>query len=170
MRKSRKAELRTRTGRGASKARIRIYVAGNLAVEAMRRQMEGMTFEFERLGAQVFLPHRDAGIIREEDFQGFEARKNAFKSIFEHDIDELESADYLVCLLDGLSFGTSLELGYAYALKKNEKRGLKVIGLYTDLRGPDSLDLMRTAACDHICTSVADLRALVRNLVRTQQT
>lgn len=150
--------------RSKTDAKPRVYVAGDLIAEAMRHQIEQMAKEFEKDGFEVFLPHRDAGILKEADIRGIEARKKAFGSIFERDIAEIEKADYFVCVLDGLCFGTSLELGYAYALKRLLKRDLTIAGVYTDLRGMDSLDLMRTYACDVICTSVRDISKMVREL------
>jgi len=140
----------------------RVYVAGDLITEAVRQQMQEITAELERQGFEVFLPGRDAGLLREENLHGVETRKELFKPIFERDIVEIEKADYYICILDGLCFGTSLELGYAYAVKKLLKPSLKIVGIYTDLRGTDSLDLMRTYACDMIYTSMRDLPRLIQ--------
>jgi nucleoside 2-deoxyribosyltransferase len=127
--------------------------------------MEEIASELESAKFRVFLPHRDAGLVAENEVRGLAARKKTFTKVFSRDLAELEKATCLVCLLDGLSFGTSLELGYACALRKSRKH-MRVVGLYTDLRGLDSLDLMRTCACDRICTSKQDLIIVIKQLLR----
>jgi len=75
----------------------------------------------------IFLPHRDAGDIGIHE----EGRENTFFS----DLKYLDNAKVIIALLDGsdVDSGTAVELGYAYAHRK------EIFGLLTDWRrwGPD---------------------------------
>lgn len=147
---------------------MKVYLAGDLMIESSRHLLEEICSELEKRGFKVFLPHRDAGLMREQDVQDVGSRKKAFEPIFTRDIDEIKQCEYAIFLLDGLCFGTTLELGWTYTLKRELNFKIVIIGLYTDIRGLVSLDFMRTCSCDFIVTSVKELLELITNLSKRE--
>ncbi len=77
----------------------------------------------------VYLPQRDGGLLNERVKAGNNVSE-ASKEIFETDIAAIEQSDLIIAVLDGRTVdeGVSIELGYAYALRK------KCFGLQTDPR------------------------------------
>lgn len=103
-----------------------VYVAGPLFSEAERTFLEKMVNTLaESAGLDphkdFFLPHRDGGEL---------GKGPERKDIFDLDINEVNSADIIVALLDGQDSdsGTCIELGYANA------KGKKIFGILTDFR------------------------------------
>lgn len=133
-------------------------------VDSSRIFLEKICSNFEKQGFKVFLPHRDAGLLREEDFTDVSSRREKFKPIFDLEIAELKSCDYAVFVLDGQCFGTTFEMGCAYALKQELGLDIVIIGLYTDIRGITSLDFIRICACDFLLTSEDELQGLIQNI------
>lgn len=130
---------------------MNVYVAGGLKSSGNRLYLEQVAAIVEGAGYSVFLPHRD-GILPGKDGpdKGLLTHDNLElgKMVFEGTLEELRSSDLVVAVLDGLCWGTTLELGYAYAYKQVAKRSLVIIGIYTN--PVEDLDLMRRNACDHL--------------------
>ena len=107
---------------------MKIYVAGRLASESIRKLIEEAAELIENLGFETFVPHRDVGLAKSmEDVS----------KIFKGDITKgFEDIDLVVAVLDGLHVGagTAWELGYAYANK------IPCIGLKTDEPVSECLD------------------------------
>ena len=146
---------------------MNVYLAGDLMVDSSRIFLEKICKTLEEQGFKVFLPHRDAGLLREKDIQNIESRKEAFEPVFDLEITKLKGCDYAVFLLDGQCFGTTFEMGCAYTLKRECGLPLVIIGLYTDIRGATSLDFIRTCGCDFLVTSSEDLLGLIQNISST---
>ena len=136
-------------------------------VDSSRIFLETICSNFEEQGFEVFLPHRDAGLLKEKDIQDVNSRRETFKPIFDLEIAELKSSDYAVFLLDGQCFGTTFEMGCAYTLKQALGLHILIIGLYTDIRGVTSLDFMRICGCDFLVTSGEDLLGLIQSISST---
>lgn len=77
----------------------------------------------------VYLPQRDGGKLVDLVAQGV-AVKEAYKSIFERDLEALRESDALLIVLDGRSIdeGAVFELGVAFST------GKRCVGLQTDPR------------------------------------
>lgn len=112
---------------------MRVYIAGPLFNEMERSRNEEIAFLLEGLGHTTYLPQRDGGVFSEMVKRGVEV-KEARSHILREDITALESADCIVCLLDGRvpDEGMCVELGIAHTLKK------KCIGYRTDSRIAES--------------------------------
>jgi nucleoside 2-deoxyribosyltransferase len=127
---------------------MKVYIAGKLAEEGERDQLEEIDRLCKELEVDTFLPHRDVGLaesIRDVD------------RIFKGDIvDGFKDADAVVALLDGLSVGagTAWELGYAYA------KGIKTIGLKTDEPVEEALEYLSSILIGSmkIATSMRELK------------
>jgi nucleoside 2-deoxyribosyltransferase len=112
---------------GNDRSKKIIYIAGPLFSEHERKFLEEIV---ETLAKElkldpkkdIFLPHRDAGDIGTHEGE----RESTFFS----DLKHLDNAKVVVALLDGpdVDSGTAVELGYAYARRK------EVFGLLTDWR------------------------------------
>ena len=109
----------------------KIYVAGPLFSMYERQFLEDLVNKLaEELDLDIyddfFLPHRDAGDVGV-------AGKTRDK-VFYDDLRYLESAKVVIALLDGsdVDSGTAVEIGYAYAMKK------EIFGLLTDKRKWDN--------------------------------
>ena len=92
----------------------KVYIAGPLFDDHERNYLEKISNILERNSFETFLPHRDAGLVEGE----FTIKKKS--TIFDTDMEFLESAYIVVALLTGrdVDSGTSAEIGYAYALNK----------------------------------------------------
>jgi nucleoside 2-deoxyribosyltransferase len=91
----------------------KVYVAGPLFNTHERWYLERISEALEQAGFQTYLPHRDAGILKE--LSDGERRR-----IFHADLNALNECDFCVALLTGVDHdsGTSLELGYLYSRNK----------------------------------------------------
>ena len=91
-----------------------VYIAGPLFDDHERRYLESISKIFEDRGYKTFLPHRDAGVVKDK------YTKESKEEIFNTDIDALDKATIVVALLTGrdVDSGTAAEIGYAYATDK----------------------------------------------------
>ncbi len=91
-----------------------VYIAGPLFDDHERRYLENISKIFEDRGYKTFLPHRDAGVVKDK------YTKESKEGIFNTDIDALDKATIVVALLTGrdVDSGTAAEIGYAYATDK----------------------------------------------------
>jgi len=98
---------------------VKIYWAGPLFTTAERAWNRFMVEALRKNGHDVFLPQED------------EPREKTAESIFEHDVDGLETSDVVVAVVDGADpdSGTSWEIGYAYSI------GMPIVLVRTDFRG-----------------------------------
>jgi len=136
-----------------------VYVAGPLFSEAERSFLEVMVDKLASASgldqrADFFLPHRDGGEL---------GKGPKRKDIFELDLQQVDSANIVVALLDGqdVDSGTCIELGYAFA------KGKKIFGLLTDFRayytsdaGPHRPNLMVWGVCKEGNTLFGDLDSI----------
>ena len=91
-----------------------VYIAGPLFDDHERSYLESIAKIFEDRGYKTFLPHRDAGVVKEK------YTKESKGKIFTTDIKALDEANIVVALLTGrdVDSGTAAEIGYAYATNK----------------------------------------------------
>ena len=91
-----------------------VYIAGPLFDDHERSYLESISKIFEDRGYKTFLPHRDAGLVKEK------YTKESKGKIFTTDIKALDEAEIVVALLTGrdVDSGTAAEIGYAYATNK----------------------------------------------------
>ena len=91
-----------------------VYIAGPLFDDLERSYLESIARIFEDRGYKTFLPHRDAGVVK--DKYTLETKDK----IFTIDIEALDKATIVVALLTGrdVDSGTAAEIGYAYAKDK----------------------------------------------------
>jgi 7-cyano-7-deazaguanine reductase len=85
----------------------------------------------------------------------------------EKDIIALDKCDGAIFLLDGEHTGTILELGYAYYIAKNKSEGYPLIGVYTSIRGKESLDSMVKFCLEEkgvVVTSLSELEKYLEDL------
>lgn len=103
---------------------VKMYFANSLFNEADRDyNMKIYNRLKEEFGASldIYLPQLNDAIND----------KTAYASaqmIADADVEELESSDFLLAILDSNDVGVALEIGIAYA------RNMPIIGLYTDVR------------------------------------
>lgn len=104
----------------------KIYIAGPLCTEEIRKVLERIDRICKDLGFETFLPHRDVGLYK---------NVKDINRISKKDIEELYNCDVLIGVLDGICVGagTAWEMGYFQAL------GKKVIGLKTDKKVGESI-------------------------------
>ena len=91
-----------------------VYIAGPLFDDHERSYLESISKIFEDRGYKTFLPHRDAGLVKEK------YTKESKEKIFTTDIKALDETNIVVALLTGrdVDSGTAAEIGYAYATNK----------------------------------------------------
>lgn len=121
-----------------------VYIAGPLFTPAERAYLEQIDKLCNDLGLTTYLPHRDGG------FPTLEA--NNAQMVFNRDIEMLEHSKHVIAVLNGpdIDAGTSWELGFAYARKK------ELLGIREDRRGK-MVNLMISASL-RIVDSVNELR------------
>lgn len=105
-----------------------VYVAGPLFNTHERGYLEQIAHVLEEAGFQTYLPHRDAGVLEL-------LRPGDRERVFQADLDALNACDFCVALLTGADqdSGTSMELGYLYAL------GKPCFGITDDVRGLNNM-------------------------------
>lgn len=114
-----------------------IYFAAPLFSQAEKRYNADFRDVLEREGFTVILP------------QDFDIGEDA-KALYKQCLESIEKSDIVVAILDGADHdsGTSLEIGYALALKK------KIIGVRSDFRTSSDMNngcnLMIFHACDKV--------------------
>ena len=72
-----------------------VYIAGPLFDDHERSYLESIAKIFEDRGHKTFLPHRDAGVVKDKYTQ------DAKGQIFTTDIEALDKATIVVALLTG---------------------------------------------------------------------
>lgn len=98
---------------------------------------------------------REVEIILPQERSGqFMEHNDAMSLIFKDCIRMVQAADVILAILDGpdADSGTSVEVGYAYALKK------KIIGVRTDFRISEDrgLNLMLSHSCNELIIATKD--------------
>ena len=136
---------------------MKIYVSGDLRSEPVRRYIEEIASLLEAKGHCCHVPHRDVVIPGNVGSERGLLRRGQHKSfghfILQEDIRLLEECEGAVFVLDGLCWGTSVELGYALCLRNRGNHEIHIVGVFTDPRGIDSLDVIRRNSCDVVVTS-----------------
>lgn len=138
---------------------MRIFLGGSVKSAGGRAYLEVVATLLETAGHNVYLPHRDGAIPgRTGSEKGLLARDDLVSmghAVFDHNLAEVRRSDALVMILDGLCWGTTVELGYAYAYKTWLKPQLTIVGVFTD--PIETLDVMRFNACDEVVTQLERL-------------
>lgn len=129
-----------------------LYIAGPLFSESERWFDEQIAKVCEDLGHKTFLPHRDAGLQKNDNAD----------ILYAEDVTALCSANLVVANLDGVDVdaGTAWEIGYAVA------RRTPAIGVRTDRRVLEPwarVNLMIEQSV-RIVSSLDDLRAELRQM------
>ena len=103
---------------------MRIYYAGPLFSQAELEFNDKVAARLRACGFDVFLPQENTADIRNT------VTPEMMKGFFRADLDEIDSCDLLLLVMDGRvpDEGACFELGYAYA------KGKQCIGLKTDIR------------------------------------
>lgn len=133
---------------------IKIYLAGPLFSLFEKYFNKEFAIELEKkIHCRVILP--------QEGSIPFEGKKNFADLAFQFCIEEINQSDLILAILEGpdVDSGTSVEIGYAYALKK------PIIGVRTDLRASEDngVNLMISKACTLMIwdKGIKDLNELV---------
>jgi len=109
---------------------------------------------------QVYLPQRDGKLMSNITHYDIDYA-NASSLVFSKDINELDSCDLVLAILDGRTIdeGVAFEIGYAYA------RGKTCIGLQTDSRRLAAWgnNPMISGALKYIFYNEADLFSWINN-------
>lgn len=130
-----------------------VYIAGPLFTQGERDLLEQIEQVCRKHGYQTYLPHRDAGVfVRGETPSSF---------FFDKDVIELEKADLVVAVLNGIEVdsGTAWEMGYAYA------RAKRLIGYVSDSRRYDpaqQFNPMVINSLNGLAQSLDELEALLQ--------
>ncbi len=126
---------------------MKVYIAGPLCEEENRKFLENIDRICKEMGFETFLPHRDAGLYRNQE---------DIERISQRDVEELHQCDLLIGVLNGICVGagTAWEMGYAQAI------GKKVIGLKTDRKLTESISDISViiAGSVKIVESIEELR------------
>lgn len=154
-----------------SRNRLTAYIAGDLTSEPYRWYLVEIEKIVAAAGFRTFLPHRDAtvhqrqqrerGLLNAADYQD----DSLLQLAFSEDMVALFESDVGIFLLDGLSFGTSQELGVAFALRRLGRISA-VFGIYTHVRGIRYLDVIRRFSCDIIVSDLTALRNTLESFVQ----
>jgi nucleoside 2-deoxyribosyltransferase len=139
---------------------FKFYLAGALKFESVRTYLEKIENILNKKGIAIWSPYKDAGILTNKDLKN----PQKVKEVLEKDIVAFHECDGAIFLLDGYHVGTIFELGYAYYLAKNVKKDFILIGIYTTVRGKNSLDSMIKFCFEDkgiIITSLAELEEII---------
>ena len=136
-----------------------VYLAGPLFGAAELQFNENVAERLEEF-ADVYLPQRDGGLMRDLVNDGLSPKAAASK-VFQSDMEAINQADYLIAILDGRAIdeGVAFELGVAYSLEK------RCLGLQTDSRRLTSWgnNPMITGALEIVLENVEDLFLWMEN-------
>ncbi len=134
---------------------MKIYLAGPLFTEGERSFCVSLKQKLERMGFEVLWP-----------WELTDQNSNSpllNQKIFQTNVSAIDSADFLVAILDGsdVDSGTAWELGYAHS------RGKKIFGIRTDFRlsgdNPESLvNIMVSQSLVKAVRSVGQLEEEIR--------
>ncbi|WP_320041353.1 nucleoside 2-deoxyribosyltransferase [uncultured Desulfobacter sp.] len=137
----------------------KIYLAGPLFSLAEREFniLFAQMIESGMNDVEVILPQKRAS--------RFLSLENGKKLIFEDCLKMVEKADIVLAILDGpdADSGTSVELGYAYAIKT------PIIGVRTDFRISEDkgLNLMLSNICSTLIIDISsDMTGLVNSVIK----
>lgn len=138
----------------------KIYLAGPLFTLAEREfnLLFAHMIESGMKDVEVILPQKRA--------TQFLSLENGMKLIFEDCLKMVDEADIVIAVLDGsdADSGTSVELGYAYAVKT------PIIGVRTDFRISEDkgLNLMLSNICNAlIIETSSDMTGLVDSVIKS---
>lgn len=131
-----------------------ISIAGPLFNTHERWYLEQIAAAREHVGYPTFLPHRDAGLLREHD-------RATRQRIFRDDLHAVAASRACVALLTGADHdsGTSAELGDAYA------RAIPCFGISDDPRWVNTMIWGICGAGEWLVTSIPALIALLQKHV-----
>jgi len=150
------------------KSFFKFYIAGPLKFESTRMYLDKIEETLTRSGFSTWSPYKDAGILSNEDLKSPEK----IKATLEKDIIAFRDCDGAIFLLDGYHIGTIFELGYAYCLAKNTKKDFILVGIYTTVRGKETLDSMIKFCFEDtgsIVTSLSELEELLIQIHKSQE-
>jgi nucleoside 2-deoxyribosyltransferase len=107
---------------------MRVYLAAPLFSPAEREFIELLASRIESV-ADVYVPHRDGHLVEADIACGID-RADAYRNVYQRDIDEIRVCDVLLAVLDGRTpdEGVCIEMGFAKALGKS------IVALKTDVR------------------------------------
>jgi nucleoside 2-deoxyribosyltransferase len=140
----------------------KFYIAGPLKFESTRMYLDQIENLVLELDFNTWTPYKDAGILTNKDLKNPEK----VKKVLEQDIVAFQECDGAIFLLDGYHTGTIFELGYAYYFARNIRPEFILIGIYTTIRGQETLDSMvRFAFQDvkrgYLVTSLQELKKIL---------
>jgi nucleoside 2-deoxyribosyltransferase len=143
---------------------LKFYIAGPLKFESTRIYLDKIEEILIKNGFGAWSPYKDAGILTGEDLKNPEK----VKAVLEKDIIAFHECDGAIFLLDGYYVGTIFELGYAYYLAKNVRKSFILIGVYTTVRGKETLDSMIKFCFEDVGLIVTSLSELEEYLTTLQ--
>lgn len=119
--------------------KFRLYLAGPLFSTAERNfNVDLVKILRKKFPSIKFL-------VPQEQSKQFEGQPDFLEKVFHNCISSVYESNALLCILDGsdVDSGTSIEMGYAYALKK------PIIGVRTDFRRSEDrgVNLMVSRVC-----------------------
>jgi nucleoside 2-deoxyribosyltransferase len=139
---------------------IKIYLAGPLFSLFEKHCNKQLAIILEKkFNCSVILP--------QEGSIPFEGLENFADLAFQFCIEEITQCDLLLAILEGpdVDSGTSVEIGYAYSLKK------PILGIRTDLRASEDqgVNLMISKACSKMIWNkgIQDMEALADELIQS---
>ncbi|MFC1312694.1 MAG: nucleoside 2-deoxyribosyltransferase [gamma proteobacterium symbiont of Ctena orbiculata] len=142
-----------------------VYLAAPLFSEAEIEFNYKLTALLEDF-TSVYLPQRDGGLMSKLVDTGIPPNMAAHR-IFNLDMKAIESAQYVIAILDGRAIdeGVAFELGIAFSQSK------RCIGLQTDSRrlAKWGNNPMITGALDVVFTSSGDMINWLKSLIYTEQ-
>jgi len=135
---------------------MKIYLAGALFNVAEREYAQKIVEHLENKGLNVYWPWRDAG---DKELKALYRNRmeKVNDEIVKNNLFAIKKADLIIAILKGseVESGTSMEIGYSYAL------GKKILGLRTDFRtqGKDigPLNIMISRSLDKLFSSEESL-------------
>lgn len=133
-----------------------IYLAGPLHTPGERWYLEKLGRKLEKLGARIFLPHKDVGLSDPNEYPTLR--------FFRADCSAIDKCDLVVAVLDGFTVdsGTAWEIGYAH------HRGIRCFGTIDDTRIGNPLtqiNLMIVNSCEIVSeeTLLSEIRDLTKS-------
>lgn len=133
--------------------RTKVYIAAALFSQAEQNFNLMLANKLEKY-VEVFLPQRDVGLISEMTDNGL-TMNAAYELIFKENIQGINDSNIVLAILDGkcVDEGVAFEMGYAFS------RGVKCIGLQTDIRKNSDYknNIMIDKSIDNVFTNIDDL-------------
>ena len=133
----------------------KVYIGGALFSPSERANLENIESLCKDLGFITYLPHKDGGL--------FIRGNNNSSSFFTADKDNIDTAEIIISVLNGLDIdsGTSWEIGYGYSKQKT------IIGYLEDIRifNPNKqLNPMIFNSLSHLANSIDSLKEILETL------